>query len=538
MPEEKLLRVCSRCGSDFEWNGDGRVRACEQCRKPRERPSITKNCSACGKEFTTQDMRRQYCSSNCKIIVTPKIPGLDEEISESGAAHYMTITHGDDLRFCIRRSKWYRWVGTHWKMEEGKNPNGLISLVRKTLHDLQKVQVSTDKRNQNAYKKAIGNLLSWQKLKNIPALMSTELELQRPFDQFDVNGTLINTLSGAIDLRNGECIPHEREQFFAHIVNTHYKPEATHPKWDKMVDDVTCGRKDLAKFMQVAVGYSLLGENPNAKMFIMYGPTAQNGKSTFLNIIRDVFGEDVSQQADWSTLRHSNKKGGASPELIRMQGKRFIITTESEKDKRISEQWVKAITGGENQVARQLYGEYIEFKPMCKLWLNTNHLPLLDSTDDGIWRRMEVVPFNKRFTGKEDNATIRAQMQAPEIREAILAWAIQGAVIYHKTLPEERWKWSPTVTDANNEYKESLSDVDKFLTTRMIITKDWNDHVKKKQLFGFYHDWCLAMNIDMLGKQLFNREVEHALGHEAKRGSKGEYWPGLKVDPGAPLDDV
>jgi putative DNA primase/helicase len=488
-------------------------------------------CGGCGSAFKTKDRRRKLCTA-CKIA-KPVTLQNGAPVNEVGLAKEIVTQYGDDIKYDMPTDRFYLWDGKQWNKEK-KEPLSILELTTSHLDTALGKQMSTNQKIQTKYESDIAKLQNYQKIKNIVKGIRYPTRHEFGEELFPFH---VNTNTGLVDLKTGEVVPHSREHYCTHLIPTYYDLDAKDSRFDQIVYDVCDQREDLMKFLQIAVGYSMFGDNPNAKMFIMYGPKARNGKSTFLNILRDVVGNDLSQQLDWSTLRHSNKKGGASPELIRMKGKRFVISTESERDRKLSEQWIKAQTGGEAQVARGLYQEYEEFRPLAKIWLNTNFLPLVDSTDDGIWRRMEVIPFDRQFLEADDEDDLRQRMRAESSQAAILAWIVKGAMMYAETPPADRWKWSPTVTASNAEYRAQLSPIVSFLKSRMYRTSDEGVSIRKKLLYRYYKDWCLNMNVEPEGKHLFNRGVAHYLGHEAKRDSGGEFWPGLAVDKLAPLDD-
>jgi putative DNA primase/helicase len=156
-------------------------------------------------------------------------------------------------------------------------------------------------------------------------------------------------------------------------------------------------------------------------MFILYGSGA-NGKSTFLNTLMRILG-DYAIAASTETFMKKNGEQ-ISNDIARLRGTRFVTTAEAEQGKRLSEPLIKQITGNDAMTARFLYGEFFDFVPTFKIFMATNHKPMIKGTDHGIWRRIKLIPFT---------TTIRAEKQDKHLEEkliregpGILNWLIEG----------------------------------------------------------------------------------------------------------------
>jgi putative DNA primase/helicase len=139
---------------------------------------------------------------------------------------------------------------------------------------------------------------------------------------------------------------------------------------------------ELIEFLQVAAGWSITGDTSEQTMFILFGAGA-NGKSTFLNTIMKLLG-DYAIAASTETFMKKNSDQ-ISNDIARLRGTRFVTTAEAEQGKRLSEPLIKQITGNDSMTARFLYGEYFDFVPTFKIYMATNHKPLIRGTDHGIW---------------------------------------------------------------------------------------------------------------------------------------------------------
>ena len=92
--------------------------------------------------------------------------------------------------------------------------------------------------------------------------------------------------------------------------------------------------------------------------------------------------------------------GSATNDLARLRGTRFVSAIETSEGRALAESFVKAVTGGDRISARFLYAEFFDFEPVFKLWLGTNHKPVIKGGDEGIWRRVRLIPFGESFEGE------------------------------------------------------------------------------------------------------------------------------------------
>src|SRR5262249_41240372 len=146
---------------------------------------------------------------------------------------------------------------------------------------------------------------------------------------------------------------------------------------------------------QRLLGYALTGDVSEQLVSIFYGKGA-NGKSTLVNAVLDVMGGDYAMKAPGRLLMAS--RGERHPtEVADLFGKRLVVASEPEQGCRLNEALVKDLTGGEPLRARRMREDFWEFRPTHKIVLLTNHRPRVRGTDEGIWRRLRLVPFEARF---------------------------------------------------------------------------------------------------------------------------------------------
>ena len=148
----------------------------------------------------------------------------------------------------------------------------------------------------------------------------------------------------------------------------------------------------MQAYLQRAVGYSLLGANPDEVFFMLCGP-GRTGKSTFVEAVRAMLG-DYAMTSDFESFILRRGDAGVRNDIAALVGKRLVASIEVEDGKRLALPLLKQLTGRDTISARFLYREYFEFVPQFALWLACNHPPRVGtSTDAAFWRRIHLVPF-------------------------------------------------------------------------------------------------------------------------------------------------
>jgi putative DNA primase/helicase len=255
-------------------------------------------------------------------------------------------------------------------------------------------------------------------------LAQSEAKIVVHTDSLDTDPLLLNVNTGTIDLRTGHQHPHDRGDLITKLAPIDYDPHAKAPAWQAFLDRVLEGDQALAELLRRAVGYSLTGTTGEQVLFILHGAGA-NGKSTFLEILRALHG-DYGQQAPPELL--VDRRNIIPNDVARLPGVRCLAAAESGEGGRLNESLVKSLTGGDTVAARFMRGEWFEFTPQFTPWLATNHKPTIRGTDEGIWRRIRLIPFNVTIPPDQRDPDLPAKLRAE--LPGILNWALEGCLAW------------------------------------------------------------------------------------------------------------
>jgi putative DNA primase/helicase len=201
---------------------------------------------------------------------------------------------------------------------------------------------------------------------------------------------------------------------------------------------------------------------------------------------------------------------------------RFVSAIETSEGRALAESFVKAVTGGDRISARFLYTEFFEFEPAFKLWLGTNHKPVIKGADEGIWRRVRLVPFDQRFEGEHCDPNLRGKLEAE--LPGILAWAVRGCLEWQ----QRGLKPPASVTGATLVYRSEMDTFAGFLEEQCVIEPQAS--VPASELYSAYRSWAESAGEKPLSqKWLSIRLTERGFKNVRQSGGR-KCWVGLRVN--------
>jgi putative DNA primase/helicase len=286
------------------------------------------------------------------------------------------------------------------------------------------------------------------------------------------------------------------------------------------LEDITAGDAKIVEYLQRAVGYSMTGKTSEHALFMLYG-SGCNGKTTFVEALRNVFGE-YAKTADFSTFMQQKSSSGPRNDLAMLCGARLVTATESDDGNHLAESFVKQITGGDTVTARFLYGEHFEFDPQFKLWLSTNHKPNIRGTDDGIWRRIRLIPFTVRIADDKIDRSLPDKLKAEA--SGILSWGVEGLRRYYTQGLNE----PNCIKDATAEYRQDEDEIGRFLQARCSMAN--SARVAARSLYSAFKTWASKNAESVVDERKFAKSMTER-GIKSTRLTAGKFWDGINLMP-------
>lgn len=373
--------------------------------------------------------------------------------SDMGNAQRFAERYVDRLRFVHELNIWLCWDGTRWKPDTAMQVMGLAKDCARTMyHNADKGIFISEDEAKWALK-----CQNRDKLNAMIELAKSEPTLKVMAADLDRDPYLINCRNCTVDLRTGESRQHAREDLITRRIECDYTPGATAPTWTDFLWRILAKDADLELFIRKAVGYSISGAIKEHAVFFMFGFGA-NGKSTFVETIMRLFGEYSTKILTDTLMRKENGDNVGNSDIAALQGVRLCFTEETEQDRRMNEALVKKLTGGDTIRARLLYGEPFNFQPTHKLWMFGNHKPIIRGMDNGIKRRVRLIPFNVTIPDSEKDPDLPKKLEAEF--PGILNWALQGA----RTWFREGLRSCKAVDMATDDYFTEMDTIGQWLS--------------------------------------------------------------------------
>ncbi len=429
--------------------------------------------------------------------------------TDSGNAEAYAETIIGKMVYIPEDKQYFFYAGDRWRPDiSGKLVHGFKTWSRKM--NLKAFQLKTEETRTALQKHFIKNE-THARIKALEALVRTEPGMTKSISEFDTDPGLLNLRNGVLDLYRQDILPHRADFYITKILPIEYRPGAMAPAFTKFIDQVTDGNKELQHYLQKAIGYALTGCTEEQCLFILYG-TGANGKSTFIETIKALLSEYAVTIPVEALLSRTN---GMASEVVRLRGARLAITGEPERGAKLSEGLIKILTGGDTVTGRGLYKDSEEFTNNAKIMLVTNHLPQIAGTDEGIWRRIRVIPFT--ITIPEDKRDKKLLQKLKAELPGILNWAVEGCTLWQK----EGLESPQVVKQWTDKYREEQDVLRDFLDDCM--ARDAKSKILCGELYAAYTIWCRNNSEPELARKLFTAAIE-ARGYPKRKGTAGNLF--------------
>lgn len=329
---------------------------------------------------------------------------------------------------------------------------------------------------------------------------------------FNQNPDLFNCENGTIDLKTGKLHAHDPADKITQLAPVVFDPKANCPKWRSFIDLIFGGDADLIRYIQAAAGYSLTGSIEEHALFFCFGK-GSNGKSTFLETLRDIVGDYGIAAAKDLLLTNGNEQHPTG--LTDLFSKRWANCIEADEGKRLCESTVKMLTGGDSIRARGMRENFWEFKPTHKIWLSVNHKPTVRGDDDGIWRRIQLIPFKHKFTDDQKDKKFTAKLR-PE-KSGILNWMLEGLADWRVN----GLQVPPAVAQASNEYRAQQDRLADWIADRCLVSASM-----KEKAHALYVDYANWSGLSARGSRTFYEKLSDRF---EKKHSNGTWYLGIAL---------
>jgi len=451
-------------------------------------------------------------ASSLSNIDVPKDPDAlrEEDGGESGKRTLSDTGNGrrliDSFGAAVRYTPglgWFHWNNGYWKPDAESLE--IMELAKKLAPIIASEVVKyddTDKQNE---------VIKWAQMSKSNSRLKSAIENSNSdpriivgVDNWDSDENLLGVANGVIDLRTGELLRGRPDLYITRRAPVAYTPGQRNVRWDQFIDFATGGDKELQDWLQRAAGYSLTGSSKYDVMFLVYGPPG-SGKNTMVEALVKCLG---TQQYAWpmdSSILAQGDGHANSTDLYHwaeLRGRRVVWVDELPDNERLKENSVKKLTGSSEISARSPGEKPFTFQSQAKLWVTTNHRPII--SDDAMWRRIRPIPLTR--IPENPDPDLKEYIFDPEgALPAVLAWAVEGAIKVLGSGNRDGLGWCTAVSEAAEIYRKNEDRIGLFLSEE--TNEAEGSETPVKSLYTVYRVWSEERGERPMTQIAFHRKL-------------------------------
>ena len=309
--------------------------------------------------------------------------------------------------------------------------------------------------------------------------------------------------NGIFDTTTQEFMDFSEKFIMTNRIEHNYNPAAESELVDNTLNKLACNDPDIRNLLEECVGYCFYRRNEMGKAFVLTG-LKSNGKSTFLNMIKDALGDDNISALDLGELKSEYK-------TAELYGKLANIGDDIADNFIPDSSTFKKLVTGDRLTARKIYCPPFEFNNYAKMLFSANDIPRIKDRTGAVQRRLVIIPFNATFS-KDDpdyRPYIKYELRQQENMEYFIKIGIKGLL---RVLENQAFSTSDKVNKELQDYEENNNPIVGFLKE--------NDNLEivnktTTEIYSLYSEYCLANGhqtpckgeVSKQIKRLFNVEI-------------------------------
>lgn len=458
------------------------------------------------------------------VIAVPKdkprgpFPDGHGDTEVDNAARVVHVA-GGRIRYVHAWTKWIVYDGGRWIRDEG---DVLVTELAKGVARMLYAMAGRDDVDDDLRKRIVKAAREAEKARNISAMVRLARGVPGIIvnhEELDADPWLFNCANGTVDLRTGKLRRHDPNDLCTMQSLVAYDPNALAPVWEACVDRWQ-PEGDVRRYVQMRAGAGATGI-PTETVDVDYG-SGGNGKSKFWGAVQYVLGEYacIPHKSLLVTMRNEQH----ATVVATLFRRRLAIAAETSAADVLNDEQVKQLTGGDRLSCRRMQENEWQFDPTHTLVMFSNHKPQVRGRDEGVWRRLRLVPWIVTIPEDErdDRLADKLRAEAP----GVLAWVVAGAIAFHEIGldPPE------AVRVATDAYRHSEDTIGRFITDELTIG---DGRVMSGELMKQLVKWSGEQGIDPPRMN----EVAEALrglgaidkGRRMIKGERGTLWEGVKI---------
>jgi putative DNA primase/helicase len=423
-------------------------------------------------------------------------------------AYRLAVAYRDRLLH-VHGIGWHHWDGKRWAVDdEGHSRRAVLDILARALAESLRgdKQLRTD----------VARCESDNGIHGVLGVAKDLVEFAATVRDMDADPYLLNCANGTLDLRSRTLRSHEPPDKLTKVTVGAYVPGADTSVWETFLARVIPDADERA-YLQRVVGQCVYGAVREHLFPVLIG-TGANGKSTTYGAFTNALGDYATViNPDLLMVRERGNVGG--PEMMMLLGRRLVVGSETEQDRKLDETKMKRLTGGDELTARHLYKEPVTWQPNHQILYVTNNLPKVKGNDPAAWRRIRVIPFYIVLPDDERDPQLPERLALHA--DAVLSWIIAGYFDYEDN---GGMREPASVLKATDAYQADSDAIRRFIAERCFISPVVR--ATTRELYTAWQSWALQDGADALSEKAFAAELDRR-GFTAAKTSGRMYRRGI-----------
>lgn len=304
--------------------------------------------------------------------------------------------------------------------------------------------------------------------------------------------------NGVLNIADGSFNEFSPEYVITNKIPHNYVPDAQSDVLDGVLRKLACNDESVETLLLESIGYCFYRRNELRKSFFLLGEK-RNGKSTFLDMVGTLLGEDNTSNLDLCEI-------GDRFRTAELTGKLANIGDD------INDEWVsntaifKKVVSGDVVTAERKGKDPFKLRSFAKFFFSANSLPRLGRGKDSsaVLDRLVIIPFDAKFTKNDADYDpfIKYKLREEPVMEALIAKAVPALI---DVLTNQEFETCKKVSDTLAEFERSNNPILEFFAEL-----DEIDYLNEpiKIVYQKYSTFCFSNNMQAMSAIEFGKQMK------------------------------
>lgn len=303
--------------------------------------------------------------------------------------------------------------------------------------------------------------------------------------------------NGVYDMAHDVLLPFSEDLIITNRIPWDYNPNAYSELADSTLNKIACQDAEIRLLLEECIGYCFYRRNELGKAFILTGDKS-NGKSTFLDVIKAILGDENISALDLKEL-------GDRFSTSMMFGKLANIGDDIGDDFLQGSQvavFKKIVTGNRIKAERKGQDPF-EFNPYVKLLFSANDVPRMKDKTGAVLRRLVIIPFDATFTKGGDgyDPFIKYKLVQQQPIEYFIRLGVEGL---KRVIENNEFTKSAKVSKQIDSYEEENNPILTFLAD---CDRDEIENEPTPEVYKRYTVFCAENSMQPMGNAVFTKQL-------------------------------